>query len=209
MLDDARLLPHPARRSAVARAWTGLTGPGSTLTAGQRCSVIGWARAAWAGATEPDPDGGVAAEAAHWLAVDAGGITAEAVDDLVGRGLDRFHYLETVGVVGRLANVDFYARGLGASLPAVPTDDVDAMSEPSGLVAEEVHQRGFVPSAGPLRAPFVLDALPREGEELRALHEPMYLPMDEINHGSFADELDRLQIEYVAARSSYLNECFY
>lgn len=209
MLDDADLLPHPARRSAVARAWADLCGPGTVLTAGQRRQVIGWARAAWAGTAEPDADGGPMAEAAHWLAIDAGGITAEVVDDLEARGLDRLRYLEVVGVVGRLANVDFYARGLGASLPIVPDDDGTALGEPHGRFAPETTRRGFVPSAGPLHAPLVLDALPGEGEELRALHEPMYLPLAEINRGDFADELDRLQIEYVAARASYLNECFY
>lgn len=208
LLDDADLLPHPTRRDAIVRAWDQLVGPGPTLTADERRAVIGWARAAWAGADGPDPDGGPAAEAAHWLAADAGGITAEVVDDLEARGLERRRYLEIVGVVGRLANIDFYARGLGASLPAVPGEPHPS-SEPTGRVAADPTRRGFVPSVGPLRAPFVLDALPGEGEELRALHEPMYLPMTAIADYTFGDVLTRPQMEYLASRASYLNECFY
>ncbi|MEM9131851.1 MAG: hypothetical protein AAF962_09190 [Actinomycetota bacterium] len=208
ILDDADLLPHPTRRDAVVRAWTQLVGPGPVLSADERRAVIGWARAAWAGATAPDEQGGPAAEAAHWLAADAGGITAEVVDDLEARGLDRLRYLEIVGIVGRLANIDFYARGLGASLPAVP-DEAHPSPEPTGQVAPERERRGFVPSIAALRAPFVLDALPGEGEELRAMHEPMYLPMTAIGDFTFGDVLTRPQIEYLASRASYLNECFY
>ncbi|MBT8240567.1 MAG: hypothetical protein KJN63_05010, partial [Acidimicrobiia bacterium] len=60
-----------------------------------------------------------------------------------------------------------------------------------------------------LRAPHVLDALPTEGTAFRDLHEPMYMPMAEIDHWGYADVLNRPQIEFIAARSSYLNECFY
>ncbi len=208
LLDDADLLPHPTRRDAVVRAWTNLVGPGPTLSVDERRQVIGSARAAWAGATTPDESGGPAAEAAHWLAADAGGITAEVVDGLEAGGLDRLRYLEIVGIVGRLANIDFYARGLGASLPPLP-DEPHPDPAPTGRVARDTEQRGFVPSVGPLRAPFVLDALPDEGDELRAMHEPMYLPMAEIGNPTFGDVLTRPQMEYLASRASYLNECFY
>lgn len=207
MLSDAALRPDDRRLAAVERAWLNLTSPGPILTAGQRQRVIAVARAAWAGAAEPGSATDMLGEAAHWLAVDAGGISAEIVGGLEVRGLDRFAYLEVSGVVARLANVDFYARGLGASLPALPTA---AELPPTGEIrADATITDSWVPMLGGAIAPFVLDALPSEGEALRDLHEPMYIAMEALGDFSCADELTRVQIEWVAAKTSYLNECFY
>ena len=207
MLEDAVLAPSEERRAAVERAWNRLTGPGPLLTDAQRHQVIRDARAAWAGADGPNPDSGVAGEATHWLAIDAEGLTHELVDDFATRGLDRLRYLEIVGIVGRLANVDYYVRGLGAAEPALPA----AHGEPptGRLHPEAAITDMWVPTIGQTFAPHVLDALPDEGEALRDLHEPMYVYFDKIGHGDYADDLTKSQIEYLAARTSYLNECFY
>ena len=109
--------------------------------------------------------------------------------------------------MARIANVDFYARGLGASPPVLPAVDD---REPTGEIAPDARiTNGWVPATGPLFAPFCLDALPAEGEALRSLHEPMYMPMDQMGDPGFTDRLTRAQIEFIAARTSYLNECFY
>lgn len=198
----------PTRAAAVDAAWTQLIGPGPMLTAAQRIGVIGAARAAWSGGASPDPAQGVASEAAHWLAVDAGGIMAATVADFEDRGLDRFTYLEIVGVVARLSNVDFYRAGLGEGQLGVPS-----MPDPSPATGNRIAgapiKAMWVPEASPIMAPMVLDALPDEGDAFRALHEPMYLPFSEIGNRHYEDTLTRPQIEYVAARASYLNECFY
>lgn len=207
MFENAALAPAPIRARVIESTWSALVTSGPTLFSAERQAVIADARAAWAGALEPNPANGVLGEVAHWLAVDAGGITAAIVDDFEARGLDRHRYLETVGVVGRLANVDFYARGLGAEPPALPGPDD---SPPTGEVERSARiTDGWVPALGPLSAPHVLDALPGEGRSLRALHEPMYVKMTEIGNGHYADDLDKMQIEFLAARASYLNECFY
>lgn len=186
-------------------AWRSLVSVGPTLSAAARVSVIDTARAAWADGPAPAED--PQAEAAHWLAVDAGGLTAAVVDDFEARGLSRFRYLEIVGVVARLANVDGYVRALGGRIPnAEAADDLP----PTGaVVADAQLTDGWVPATGPLMAPFSLDALPGEGEALRAIHEPMYIDMADIGNGSYADALTKPQIEYLAARTSFLNECFY
>ena len=207
MLSDAKLAPSPDRLAAVRAAWANLTASGPTLTSAERIGVINAARAAWAGEVQPDAGLGPLGEAAHWLAIDAGGLTAQVVDDLEARGLDRWRYLEVVGVVARTSNVDFYARGLGASLPAVPEPDGAPPSR--AIHADAGITDGWVPATGPLMAPFSLDALPSEGDALRSLHEPMYMPMRAMGDSAYGDELSRAQIEYLAARSSYLNECFY
>ena len=205
MLTDSKLKPSPSRLASVQEAWRNLTAAGPSFTAAERVTVINIARAAWSGGTQPVDD--PMREAAHWVAADAGGLTAAVVTDFEARGLDRFRYLEVVGIVARLANVDFYMRGIGGALPvALPADD----AQPTGDIAPEAALTdGWVPALGPLRAPFSLDALPAEGNALRAIHEPMYIEMSEIGNGGYRDELTKAQIEYIASRASYLNECFY
>lgn len=206
------LAAHPSRAQALTRAWADLTGVGPTLTAAERVRVIAAARRAWSGQPPPSGVGGPMIEAAYWIGRDAGGVTGEVVEDLERLGLDRFRYLEVVGVVARVANVDFFRRGLGGpplTLPetgdgatgdGAPTGDID----PTAAITD-----GWVPATGPLFAPASLDALPAEGRSLRALHEPMYMPMAEMGDPTYLDILTRAQIEYIASRTSYLNECFY
>ncbi|MDH3679251.1 MAG: hypothetical protein OEV40_04795 [Acidimicrobiia bacterium] len=206
MLTDPVLSPHPSRADATARAWAQLTTAGPTLNSAERLNVIATARRAWDGTSET-AHGTVLEEAAYWLAKDAGGLRQEIVDEFERRGLDRFRYLETVGVVARLANVDFYTRGLGGPLLALP--DPDGTSPTGEVHPDAAITDGWVPATGPLFAPASLDALPAEGEALRDLHEPMYMPMAEMGDPGFVDVLTRAQIEFVAARTSFLNECFY
>ena len=217
MLTDAALAPAPDRAAAVVAAWNNLTASGPTLNASERHAVIRAARAAWAGG---DPaTGDPMTEAAHWLAVDAGGMTGEAVADFEARGLDRHRYLEVVGLVARLSNVDFYARGLGATVPDLPSDSASSNgaapggASPTGHVITDdprlTDDVGWVPSVGKPFAPGWLDVFPDEAAALFGLHESMYVPLSEVGNGEYADELSKAQIEYVAARTSYLNECFY
>lgn len=207
MLDDAQIAPDPNRRQAIERAWRNLTGPGPLLNAAERHQVIRDARAGWAGAEAPNPAGGVAGEAAHWLAVDAEGLTADVVADFESRGLDRLRYLEIVGIVGRLSNVDFYVRAVGASELALPEPAPDPPTQ--NLHADAANTNMWVPTVGQTFAPHVVDALPDEGAAVRDIHEPMYVEMTSAGDAHHADVMSKAQIEYVAARTSYLNECFY
>lgn len=162
---------------------------------------------AWGGAEAPDPRADVAGLATYWLAVDAEGITHDLVSDFADRGLQLESYLEIVGVVARLSNIDWYLRGIGASVPRLPNSDLGA---PTGNVAADARiTDSWVPMLGNAMAPRTLDALPDEGEALRDIHEPMYLEMRSIEDWTLDGDLSRIQIEYVAARTSYLNECFY
>lgn len=207
VLVDAAVAAAPERRDSIARAWINLVGPGALLTAVDRHQVIRDARAAWAGATAPNPAHGLMGEAAHWLAVDAEGLTSEIVADFEVRGLDRLRYLEIVGLVARLSNVDFYVRGIGASPLTLPEP---SLAPPSGrLHPDAVLTNMWVPTVGQSFAPHVVDALPDEGEAVRDIHEPMYVPMSSVGDAHHHDVLSKSQIEYLAARTSYLNECFY
>jgi hypothetical protein len=218
---EGSLSPPIGRNEAIARAWANLTTSGPTLNSAERLAVIASARRAWATATgtgtgstdgtgngvDRRGHGSPLEETAYWVARDAGGLTGEVVDGLEQRGLDRYRYLEAVGVVARLASLDFYARGVGAPLLEAPFDDG---SSPTGEVHPDAAiTDGWVPATGPLFAPASLDALPAEGLALRDVHEAMYMPMAEMGDPAFVDVLTRAQIEFIAARTSFLNECFY
>lgn len=208
MFSQVELAPSPTRRSAVERAWSQLCGPGPMLSSRQRREIITGARRAWAGAEAPDNTAGALGEATYWLAVDAEGITQDLVASFAKRGMDTLSYLEVVGVVSRLSNIDWYLRALGAPTPPIPLEDGDAVAtgnvHPNAQITDS-----WVPMLTNASAPRTLDALPDEGDALRDLHEPMYINMASIEDWSFSDDLSRSQIEYLAARTSYLNECFY
>ncbi len=205
VFDRAALAPAPVRRGAVERAWAALVGTGPTLVPHERHDVIRAARSAWRGETNDGLD--VLGEAAHAIAVDAEGITAELVDELERRGLDRLRYLEVVGIVGRLSNVDWYLWALGTEPPDLPTP-TDAPA--TGRIHTSARLTdSWVPMLGAASAPLVLDALIDEGESLRDLHEAMYIDLHRIADWTHGGVLSRVQIEYLAARTSYLNECFY
>jgi hypothetical protein len=207
VFDKAVITPSAQRGAATERAWAHLVTSGPTLFSSERIGVIRDARRAWQGAAVPNPESGMLGEATHWLAVDAEGITADLVSDFEARGLDRFRYLEVVGIVGLLSNIDWYLRGIGAPLPDLP--DADDTS-PSGRIDRDARiTDSWVPMLTDAMAPHVLDALTDEGEALRDLHQPMYIAMRDIGNWTKGEVLSRVQIEYIAARTSYLNECFY
>jgi hypothetical protein len=205
---DLVIAPDPVRWNVVLEAWANLTDVGPTLTAAERHLAIRTARRAWSGERQPPPGGGPLEVLAHWVARDPGGLSESLVEDLEVDGLDRWRYLEVVGVVSRLANVDFYVRGLGGDVFPLPPEAGSA--RPTGEVAAAAKiTDGWVPATGPLFAPAALNALPTEAAAFLALHEPMYVPFARFADGTYADDLTRVQIEYIAARTSYLNECFY
>jgi hypothetical protein len=207
MFSEAHLTPSVERAAAIERAWLQLTTSGPTLDSAARLLVMDRARRAWAGAETPDAETGALGQAAYWLAVDAEGITKDLITNFVEMGLSLESYLEVVGVVARLSNIDWYLRAIGATLPDLPAPDA---SQPTGNVHPDAKiTDSWVPMLGNAMAPRTLDALPDEGEALRDLHEPMYIQMRSTEDWAYADELTRPQIEFIAARTSYLNECFY
>lgn len=204
---DGALDPNPVRHAAVDAAWANLIAPGPTLSASERRSVIAAARSVWADTIDRSETRTLVEEVAVRMAFDAIGMTADVVAGFEAAGLSRFRYLEAVGLVARLANIDVYATGLGATVPALPGVDP---AGPTGEVAAGVGiTDGYVPATGNLFALSVLDALPPEGVAFKALHEPFYVPFRSFLDGAYRDELSRAQIEYVAAATSYLNDCFY
>ncbi len=54
-----------------------------------------------------------------------------------------------------------------------------------------------------------MTAVPPEAEALGDLHTVLYLSMFEMGDLHIVKDLTRVQIEFIAARTSLLNDCFY
>lgn len=189
--------------AVIAHQWSGLGGPGTWMTGTQRRELIGLARdpATTDGATGP------AATAATLVAHRAATITGDTVDELETGGLRREHYVEVVGVISRIAAIDTYERGLGRAPRSIP-------AILSGLPSREQvpaarRRAGWVPTVGAIGPPSALDSVPDEAAAQEALHGALYLSYADMNDLHAVRGLTRAQMELVAARVSYLNECHF
>ncbi len=129
-----------------------------------------------------------------------------------------------MSVTTLLAGVDALARALG--MPPVPLPDprpgeptrhrpacakpgtawvaMIAPEDASGPEADVYAGAAFVPNI--LRA---MSLVPDAVRTHRQLSDALYIPLGEMLNPNAGREIDRLQIELVAARVSALNECFY
>lgn len=144
-LSDA-VLPVPGRvREELRQEWRRLAAPGTWLTGRQRIAVAAEARAA---RTFTDADSelpGPPIEAAQSISAAAHLISREWVSDLVGRGVAIEQYVEIVGVVSRLAAMDSYVEGIGATQEPLPRP---ASGRLTGERDDRVRWRlAFVPTA--------------------------------------------------------------
>ncbi|MGI8794134.1 MAG: hypothetical protein ACR2H3_13340 [Acidimicrobiales bacterium] len=207
-LADAVLPVRPAVRAELEREWTRLAQPGAWFTGAERVAMAAEARAALtmteAGSGLPD----VVVEVAQAVATDAMHIRRDWVEDVVGRGVRVEAYTEVVGVVSRLCAVDTYVKGVGATEVTLPEEP--ANGKPSHETNPEVTQReAFVPTAVSDNAPYALSAAIGEAEAMLSLHGPIYLTLEQMGDLHHQSELSRVQIEFVAAHTSWLNDCFY
>jgi hypothetical protein len=183
--------------------WSRLGEPGTWLTGAERVDLIRIVR---------DPDAAVdldvpTSRAAAAVAHDAASITAESVDGLESGGLARERYVEIVGVVSRVVAIDTYERGLGRPPRDVPTD---RPGEPTRSVVATARRRaGWVPTVGAIGPPSALSAVDAEATAQEALHGALYLPYADMVDLHAERGLTRAQMELVAARVSYLNDCLF
>jgi alkylhydroperoxidase family enzyme len=201
--DSAATAATTAIDDVVDGQWARLGAAGAWLTGAERVELIRVAR---------DPAVGVdldatTREAAVAVAHEAATITARAVDDLEAEGLARERYVEVVGVVSRVAAIDTYERGVGRT-PREPPPV--RRGEPSRSVVASARRRaGWVPTVGAIGPPSALTAVPAEAAAQEELHGVLYL-----SYAGMADlrcerGLTRAQMELVAARVSWLNDCVF
>ena len=193
----------------IARTWGWLSRPGSFFSGADRVAVAREARAA-RGHEPPGPRlGGPASDAIRRIAADPASIRPEMIEVWSLAGLDRLSYVELVSVVAQSAAIDSHVMALGLLLEPLPEPEA---GDPDGFIDESAEiTNGWVPTVGPAGAPTALSALPREAEALHNLHGALYIGGERFFDldGDPDRPLTRPQMELVAARTSWLNECFY
>jgi hypothetical protein len=117
-------------------------------------------------------------------------------------------YVELVGIVCRMVAIDTAAFGLGLDAPPLP---VPSNGDPSGALADDVDiVDAWVPTQGPAFPPSALSAVPGATELLFDVHDVLYLSIEEMGSNDAArNGVSRAQLELTAARTSFVNDCFY
>jgi hypothetical protein len=234
-------LPIPeTMRGAHRRAWERLAAPGAWWTGAEKVSIAAEVRAARTcglcrerkAALSPHAVAGehaasdalpaAAVEAAHRIATDPARLTRAWYEKTLAAGLSDAHYVELLGVVVTIVNLDGLHRGLGVAPEPLPAARA---GEPSRERSPAAQQGAWVPllTSGSAQArelygvrsrlPNVVRALslvPDAVRQLKELSEVHYLPMDDvIDPRARMRHLSRPQMELIAGRVSALNECFY
>lgn len=198
----------PDVSAAIEQTLLHIAQPGSWWTGVERVDLARVARDALAGVEWPPnslPD--TAVEAAQAVAEAPDYITPDWIDDLERRGLARPAYVEIIGIVARISAVDTYAHGAGVEPFDLhhPHDGEPSRHVPDGLV-----ETAWVPTVGQPGAPNALTVVPGEHHAQEELHTALYLGYGEMaDLDATKDGLHRTEMELVAARTSYLNNCFY
>lgn len=209
-----RALDVPADITAVQdRLWTRLAHAGTWFTGAERVAI---ASAARGDATTDDAPSAPAPAlvAARTIHDEPASIRQDWIDELQSDGLTLAEYVEVLGVVAQLRALDTVTFGLGRGIRPLPAP-VDG--EPSRtVVAEAAFDGGWVPTVGAASPPTVLSSVPAENAGMHELHAALYLAADGANEGNsmgnwqvVRDGLTRSQLEFVAARTSLLNDCFF
>jgi hypothetical protein len=165
-----------------------------------------------------------AVDVIHRVRSDPARLSRSWFESVTGAELAVEAYVEIIGVVTALAGIDFFCRALGVAPLELPEPLAGEPSRyrPEGLKSgiawvpmlapegasgpEADLYRGidFVPNI--MRA---LSCVPDQVRAWRVFSDPYYVPMEKLGDPTHARELDRMQMELVAARVSSLNECFY
>jgi hypothetical protein len=142
-------------------------------------------------------------------------------------GVTEGAYVEIVGIVARVAHLDVFARGVG--IPSRPLGEAVEEREPTFARPAEATKEGFftasIPNApaggevakalfGQKSAPNILRSLslvPDEARRLIAVITEEYYSTQARTDLTYSPQaaLSRPQLEFVAARVSALNQCFY
>lgn len=211
-LADA-VLPVPDRaRTALRREWQRLAAPGTWCDGPRRVAVAAAARAAWPGAGELGAAGLSAAglpeplrRAAAVVAAAPATITGAWVEGLLADDVTVEQYVEVTGVAARLAAVDTYVAGVGATpepLPAAQPGEPARRPNPAA-----VRRAAFVPTEPEDAPPAALSAVPAERDAQMDLHSSLYLTVEQMSDLTIGGHLSRPQMELLAARTSQVNGC--
>ncbi len=202
--------------AAVDRVIASTASAGATLTGAERRNAALRSRQSMSDASigalmEATPEDVVVGDPRNWLidriTVAAATIRPAHIGQLGDAGLGAATYVEMLGLVARLQAVDTFCFAIGAELPELP-ESIDG--PPTGIVATDARlQGGWIPTVGPASPPSALTLLPSEHESMHDLHGALYLSIEGMADLDADRGLHRTQMEFVAARTSLLNECFF
>lgn len=204
-----------------------LAEPGAWGTGAQRLAIAAESRKAGidAGLLEAPAEGGappelelpdVARKVVRELSIAPKDYLEPAYSEARNGGLSDEEYVEIVGIVSRVTDLDIFARGIGVPLRPLPTAQSGEPSRerPAAAIPEEA----WVPTVpnppeGPPK-PYIVRALSLVPDELDRhveLEQIQYLPLKNILEPDYQhhEGFTRAQVEIVAGRVSALNECFY
>lgn len=189
-------------RGTFESYWDHLASPGATLTGAERIAVARSSRGEGAGAAHP-----ALIELAEHLGTDPGTVfepEVRAAADVVGDP----RTVETIAVVSLLSCIDGVHDALGVERETLPEAKSGA---PTDKVAEGYKRRRTHVPMPQGAIPVAMDLIPAEGAERIALSAPTYMPDDEMGQPDWRKPggLNRSQMEVIAARTSWHNDCFY
>lgn len=201
--------PVPDEIAGALRAtWGTLARPGTSFTGQERVAIAAATRQAKQGiATDLDPPGATA-ETVRMIAAHPARTTSEWVAAQV-EALGGPRYVETVGVVSQVIAVDTFTRLLGREPEALPEPE-DGV--PAGDVVADLKHGGktWFPAGEFPSPPSLLAMVPAEVEAQNVLSDVLYMPDTEMVHADWdRNDLNRTQMEVVAASASHVNECFF
>jgi hypothetical protein len=168
----------------------------------------------------------VARRVARQLAVDPATIERADCEQALAEGLSDTQYVEIVGIVSRLTNMDVVSRGvdipmapLPSALAGEPTGErpTAAKAEGAWVATVPAGKAGGADAAilyGDAMMPFIVRAMslvPAELHDHLELEQAQYLPLHRFGEFDYQhhEGLTRPQVEVVAGRVSALNDCFY
>ena len=191
-----------------ARQFDEFARAGVWWTGEQKLAIVATARAAMAGVPSPEGLPAHVDEAVRKVAADAISIRRGDIERWADDGMRVEAYVELVSVIVRLSAIDTAAFGLGLDAAPLPLAVPGAPLE--STVPDIDFVDGWVPTDGPAFPPTAFTAVPGATEQWVDVSNVLYMPMEEMGDPAYVrDGVTRAQIELVAARTSYLNECFY
>jgi alkylhydroperoxidase family enzyme len=145
-------------------------------------------------------------------------------DEARASGVGEAEYVEIVGIVAQITNVDSFCRALGVALHPLPEPVAGAPTRrrPQGAKPGLAWVATIAPAdaRGPEarlyprlpQLPNVVRALSLVPDEVRgilSLGNVQYVPMEKLMELTAQRTLTRPQMELIAGRVSALNQCFY